>query len=48
MTAALLVWGVAMISVDFFAQRRIRNEAKSRDTDFASVADEAEWWLRHH
>lgn len=48
MAAALLIWGVAIVSVDYFAQRRIRKEAEDRETDFGSVGDEAEWWLRHH
>lgn len=47
-TAGLFLWGVVIVAVDYFAQRRQREEAERRATDTRWVADEAEWWLRHH
>jgi hypothetical protein len=44
----LFLWGVIIVAIDYFAQRRQREEAKRRETDTRWVAQEAEWWLRHH
>jgi transposase len=48
LTGGLFLWGVVIVAVDFFAQRHQREEAKRRATDTRWVAQEAEWWLRHH